>query len=285
MIDCPNVVWALRQRGLTPAERIVLIFLADKVNSAMVCWPALDTIAVETELGRRTVHRAVHGLSEKGLIRIEVKHRQVNHYYLLRPINGRDPDPKHTSQSAKMALKSANVAPKDEAPRVPDWQPRVPDWHPTETRAECQIGTQRSANVAPKDGFLSANVALHPPKKESPKNPPSNARDARGRASDPPGFDAFWKSYPRKAGIGAARKAFALATAKAPPSTIMAALSRATWDPNPRFIPHPATWLNREQWLDEVDDFDPVLRAAGLTPEDFDPRQDDFQRTFTRMLQ
>jgi hypothetical protein len=36
-----------------------------------------------------------------------------------------------------------------------------------------------------------------------------------------------------------------------------------------QFQPHPTTWLRGDRWLDEVDSFDPVLRAAGLRPEDF----------------
>jgi hypothetical protein len=283
MSDCPNVVWAFRQRGLTAAERVVLIYLADKANSVLVCWPGLELISEETELCERTVHKAVHSLAAKRLIRIEAKHRQVNHYHILRQVNDRDPDPKHHYQTANGATKVAEYATKNRAqdmqPRLQDVQPSLQDMQPTESGLGCTPCIPLVAFDDKIDPFLVARRASHLPKKEyPPKNPPSNARDARGRATDPAGFDAFWEIYPRKVGKGAARKAFAAATAKAPPSTLMAALGRATWDPNPRFIPHPSTWLNREQWLDEIDDFDPVLRAVGLTPEDFNP-------TLQRLLQ
>jgi hypothetical protein len=273
MADCPNVVWAFRRRGLTASERVVLIFLADKANSALVCWPGLELIAEETELAERTVHKAVHALAAKGLIRIEAKHRQVNHYHIIRLTNGMDPDPKHASQDARTATKVAEYAPKDREqnvqPRLPNVQPSLQNLQPTDSGLGCKSCIPLVAFDDKNDPFLVADSACHPPKKESPKNPPSNARDARGRATLPSDFDAFWKIYPRKTGKGAARKAFVAATAKAAPSIIMAAIGRASWDANPRFIPHPATWLNREQWDDEVDDFDPVLRAAGLSPEDF----------------
>lgn len=68
------------------------------------------------------------------------------------------------------------------------------------------------------------------------------------------GFEQFWKVCPRKAGKGAARTAWVRACRKADPPTILAGLERAKlgWrDVEPQFIPHPATWLNQERWLDE----------------------------------
>ena len=82
-------------------------------------------------------------------------------------------------------------------------------------------------------------------------------------------FEAFWTAYPRKVGKGQARRAFAAAIRKTTIEAVLAALERAQFNPDPRYQPHPATWLSGERWLDQVDTFDPVLRAAGLTPEDF----------------
>jgi hypothetical protein len=82
-------------------------------------------------------------------------------------------------------------------------------------------------------------------------------------------FEEFWQRYPRKVSKGHARRAFEAAVKRVAAEVIIAALDRAVFNPDPRYIPHPATWLNGERWRDEVDDFDPVLRAVGLTPEDF----------------
>ena len=68
------------------------------------------------------------------------------------------------------------------------------------------------------------------------------------------GFEQFWRVCPRKAGKGAARTAWVRACRKADPPTILAGIERAKlgWrDVEPQFIPHPATWLNQERWLDE----------------------------------
>lgn len=82
-------------------------------------------------------------------------------------------------------------------------------------------------------------------------------------------FGDFWSRYPRKVGKAAARRAFGAAVRKAAADAIIGALDRAEWNPDPRFIPHPTTWLVDERWLDEPADFDPVLQAAGLKLSDY----------------
>jgi hypothetical protein len=98
------------------------------------------------------------------------------------------------------------------------------------------------------------------------KKKESSLRSLGDSASD---FDRWWAAYPRKVGKGAAVRAYASAVRKAPPDTLLSALTAYRFDSREQFIPHPATWLNGERWLDEIDTFDPVLRAAGLSPEDF----------------
>jgi len=70
-------------------------------------------------------------------------------------------------------------------------------------------------------------------------------------------FDEFWKSYPKKKAKGDAEKAWI----KLNPSehlieSILSAVQRATtsddWTKEDgRYIPHPATWLNKKCWEDE----------------------------------
>ena len=71
----------------------------------------------------------------------------------------------------------------------------------------------------------------------------------------PDNFEAFWKAYPRKTNKGFARTVFA----KINPdrelfAKIMAAVEKhkAKWE-DPKFIPHPSTWLNGERWEDQDD--------------------------------
>ena len=65
-------------------------------------------------------------------------------------------------------------------------------------------------------------------------------------------FEQFWSAYPRKTAKGSAREAFRKALTKSTLPSILAAIERQKprWS-DPKFIPHPATWLNAERWLDE----------------------------------
>ena len=65
-------------------------------------------------------------------------------------------------------------------------------------------------------------------------------------------FDTFWEVYPRKVGKGSARTAFIKQTVSL--QTLLDGVHRLgqyVSESDPTFTPHPATWLNREGWLDE----------------------------------
>ncbi|MBM7795822.1 hypothetical protein [Pseudoglutamicibacter cumminsii] len=70
----------------------------------------------------------------------------------------------------------------------------------------------------------------------------------------PKQFAEFWEHYPRKVGKRAAETAYRNATKRTDESTILEGVKRYATDPNlpdVKFIPHAATWLNRDGWLDE----------------------------------
>lgn len=81
-------------------------------------------------------------------------------------------------------------------------------------------------------------------------------------------FDEFWTAYPRKVSKPAARKAFD----KVKPDdellkTMLTAIAKQKlsdqWTKDGgQFIPHPATWLNNQRWLDEL----PVARPVNKNP-------------------
>lgn len=71
-------------------------------------------------------------------------------------------------------------------------------------------------------------------------------------------FDKFWKSYPKKIGKDAAKKAF---DKRKPDDKLLGDMLKAIevqkttedWRKSDgQFIPHPATWLNQGRWMDEV---------------------------------
>ena len=68
-------------------------------------------------------------------------------------------------------------------------------------------------------------------------------------------FEDWYATYPRHVGKGAARKAYRTARKKVSAEVLArgAASATATFaGKEPQFIPHPATWLNSERWLDEA---------------------------------
>lgn len=88
-------------------------------------------------------------------------------------------------------------------------------------------------------------------------------RDGMGRESKKtslkPGtsmveFETFWKSYPRKVGKTAAQKAFAKALKLTELETILLgveALRAEVAGKDPKFTPHPSSWLSAGRWEDE----------------------------------
>jgi hypothetical protein len=104
-------------------------------------------------------------------------------------------------------------------------KPKYPEPDASMVLAPVQHGSHRA------ESLFSESLSLNP------DIPPSGAE-----------FDSFWKAYPKKVAKGAARKAW-LKCAHAH-ALILADLSTRAWS-EPKFIPHPATYLNAERWLDE----------------------------------
>jgi hypothetical protein len=80
-------------------------------------------------------------------------------------------------------------------------------------------------------------------------------------------FHEFWKRYPRKVGKIAARKAWDKAR---PTPELFEQMKRTLawqvqqWD-DPKFIPHPATWISQGRWDDEP--FTPVVTKRTKTDD------------------
>ncbi|WP_442772698.1 helix-turn-helix domain-containing protein [Paenirhodobacter enshiensis] len=61
--------WAIQQRGLKPASKIVLWHLADCHNPASGCFPSQAYLADVCEMSRSTLNEHLNLLEQKGLIR------------------------------------------------------------------------------------------------------------------------------------------------------------------------------------------------------------------------
>jgi hypothetical protein len=87
-MSIPAFAWAM-ERGATlklaPADRLVLIYLADRANGALVCWPGQPSIERFTGLKNNTVRSAIRRLVEAQLIRVDAAPGLVAKYHILRP--------------------------------------------------------------------------------------------------------------------------------------------------------------------------------------------------------
>lgn len=112
-----------------------------------------------------------------------------------------------------------------ESPAVPGDHPDVTGFRPIEGRKE---GTERTEGT-------EQNTA----------------------SSDDDGFSVFWKTYPRRVGKSSALKAWKRAKKPSLDAIIakINALKASTqWTKDGgQFIPHPATWINRGGWDDEIE--------------------------------
>lgn len=248
-----------------PAVRLVWQCLENHAVSCGRCWRMThEQLAGELHLSVRQVQRSVELLADDKIIRVERFKRRVSTFHMLRTYGENDGGA----------------------------EPHYRNGHTFETELTGQIVTSSGLNDPPHEyltghpdtssGELTGQIVTSTPEltgqivtpESTSKNPTSkHPPTSRARARDVdecPVFETFWKAYPRKAGIDDARLAWGRAVRRASPEIIMAGLARTKWRDNPNMILYPAKWLDRGHWADEVDEFDPVLRAVGLSPDDFE---------------
>lgn len=112
------------------------------------------------------------------------------------------------------------------------------------------------------NGFGDEKTNHQPP--TTNHQPKEKKEDDKSSSED--GFEEFYRAYPRRAGKGAARKAYGKAIRQIGPAELLAATRRyakAVVGVDPKFIPHPSTWLNGERWGDEPG-------GSGERPQDDD---------------
>lgn len=118
--------------------------------------------------------------------------------------------------------------------------------------------------VSRRDSSVSNGVshAAPVPTRPEPNQEEKNSSPRSARTDEE--FDAFYASYPKKAGRKAAEKAWAKAIKDGVQPAVLIeaskryAIERSTQDP--KFTKHPATWLNQGCWDDEP--ARPQLRAV-----------------------
>lgn len=150
-----------------------------------------------------------------------------------------------------MSDEKAQVAPVTENPATENQGPETRT-HKKTTSENTKIEEHQE------DSSSSADDGLFQPPADAPKPKSAEALEAE--------FEAWWIHYPRKVGKGSALRAFKTARKTASVTELHDGLGAAirAWDAartETVFKPHPATWLNRQGWLD-----DPAAVASATSP-------------------
>ncbi len=172
-------------------------------------------------------------------------HEDPERAYLLRVHDWHDRNP---SQGAIAAIRAT----KSEAAKEGNHR----RWRHPGPVAECPRCNPDIARSS--QGAITPDRTATPPGSPESESESEKSTVRQPRVSTPSGFDAWWASYPRKEGRGAALKAYTKAVKDATVEDLAAGLDRARADWTRRkverqFIPHAATWLNRRGWEDELD--------------------------------
>jgi len=130
--------------GMSPAQKAVLISLADQSNDDGYCWPSIKTIATRTCLSERAVQGAIRWLCEAGVLRSSER-SGTSTVYQITPAAYAPPQQMHPAANAPRG--AANAPP----------PPQI--LHPT------------PADAAPKP---SMNHQLNPKKEKTTREPASS---------------------------------------------------------------------------------------------------------------
>lgn len=193
------------------AARFVMLVMADYANDEGHCWPSIPSVADKACMSERSAYRVINELISEGWLEV-------------------------VSGGGRGKTNRYMVRTNPDTVSVNDGE--NPDTLAGNDALNPDICALNPDTVSPKPS-LTINRQSPPPIVP----PPAKIR-----------FDAFWAIYPRRVGKGAARKAWDKAMKRAPPDLIIeraAAFGQQVNGTDPKYIPHPATWLNGDRWEDD----------------------------------
>lgn len=221
--------WAYAQDHLAMREKVVLVAVChrtlDKTHETFV---SQQTIAEMLGCSLEHVGRALRALEDGGLINRQ-RRTGAGGYRTSDLITANTSYVADSQVGQEPTRPTANMA---DSRRLP-----VSQSSPTRTTAVAEENIQRN---------IQMNTQY------TPKPPAGDLNTIDG--IDP--FDEFWAAWPRKVAKPNARRAWAKAVKRVTAETITAAAGAYRDNPHrpsTEFIPHPATWLNRDGWDDPLD--------------------------------
>jgi hypothetical protein len=265
-----NACWPL---AMPPTPKSVLIALADYANDQGHCHPSIELIRQRTCFGKDAVIEAIAWLEGAGLVTADRSNGRHTVYRVTpstfnsaysRP-SRRAAARTSAGQTTRAALRVAVGQPDGLSlgVRIPGQQSQVSET----SRAEPPVGqTNRSGSPldqsgCPVDqsGCPSKPVGQPDTNHQEPPLTTKNHQRARKRrvVEVGEGFLTFWSIYPQKVARPDAERAWA---ALAPDDELQTRICAAValkaksqrWrEEGGRYVPYPATFLNKRRWEDE----------------------------------
>jgi hypothetical protein len=236
------MMWSIgvvADRKLTDAQ--VRIAMAIVMHSNLVdrtCTPGNARLMQVTGFTERGIQLAVKALIARGWLQ-DIPRKggrgKVNDFIL-----GLGPDTTAKTPNGRA-----------ETPNGHDRNPERPRAKPRTAVQSHSIGNSKENKKENQESALSLFDGEDTTLKSSPQPKPS-AKATEKFIDD--AFERFYAAYPRKIAPGAARRAWAGAIKRASPSEIIAAAvayAKSRVGEDPKYTPHPATWLNGDRWLDK----------------------------------
>jgi pyocin large subunit-like protein len=105
--------WAWRQEGLRPAEKLILLSIADRAGETHEAHPSITRLSADTGLNRKTIMRAIGTLETRGILQPQ-KVRGATSEYRLIGVVGR-----HETSTKNGTCKTAPTSTKTGTSQVP----------------------------------------------------------------------------------------------------------------------------------------------------------------------
>ena len=222
---------AFKTECKSPAEKLVLITLCNYADVNGCCYPSAQHIATICNLSRRSVVRVMNKLESDGVLQRQSRYsqgaKQISNMYRLNIYRmGKRVDLDETP------LFSINENMTNDAPRGDTMsQVGVTPCH--------RGGDTMSHNTKEDTKEINTNVRV------SPKE--SKQQDGYSEA-----FDKWWNTYPRRTGSKLRAHESWMKVCKKMDADILLRLTREyarlRKNEDPKFTPHPTTWLNQARY-------------------------------------
>jgi len=243
--------WAFKQRGLSPATKLVLWQLCDRHNPDNGCFPSQQNIAKDCEMSRASINTHLNKLEHAGLIR---------------RIQGIDPiTHRQRPTRYKLAFEADFALPNDAAcgPAVSE-KPKAAKPCPDSGHGDLFAKTTKAVSKKTQKPcpdlsesrvqILDTNLVREPLRK---------TLSVFGAKNSKVGFEAFWEIYPRPKNRAESQEAFEAAIAEGVNESwlIQAAKAyRLEQSGNPAmYVAQSDNWLEQKRW----NEFPEHLQATG----------------------